>query len=158
MAAQNGDDIAAAKLLREAVKSEPTNPVLLSDLGYALLRGGDISGARVPLAQAAELAPDNRKMIGNLALLLLVSGDREKANAIMDKATLSADSRATVYRLAAEIGQRQHQSGAVASQHVAGGNKPAAAGVATPASTSASPVTMRVTPFQSMLSRFGNGG
>ena len=146
LAAQNSDYKGAATALREAVKREPTNPVMLSDLGFALLRSGDVAGARVPLAQAAELAPDNRKMIGNLALLLLVSGDGEKARAVMDKAALSADSRATVYRLAAEIGQ--------APQPVVMAIPSAAAVKA----TNSAPVQQTATPFQSMLDRFGNGG
>ncbi|AMO98756.1 TPR repeat family protein [Collimonas arenae] len=146
LAAQNSDYKGAAIALREAVKREPTNPVMLSDLGFALLRSGDVASARVPLAQAAELAPDNRKMIGNLALLLLVSGDGEKARAVMDKAALSADSRATVYRLAAEIGQ--------APQPVVMAIPSAAAAKA----TSSVPVLPTATPFQSMLDRFGNGG
>ena len=155
LAAQSGDYLAAVTALREAAKREPTNPVMLGDLGFALLRSGDIGGARVPLAQAAELAPDNRKMIGNLALFLLVSGDPEKARAVMDKGALSAETRATVYSLAAEIGQRQPavvalQPGAVA--------KVGANNAIDPVGKSKSQVSLPATPFQSMLDRFGNGG
>jgi Flp pilus assembly protein TadD len=156
LAAQNGDYKGAAASLREAVKVEPTNPVMLSDLGYAMLRSGDIAAARVPLAQAAELAPDNRKMIGNLALLLLVSGDAEKARAVMDKATLPADSRAAIYGLAAEIGQQRPT--VVAAQDPAGSVKSIASGVAATAAKKTNPTVPPATPFQSMLDRFGNGG
>ncbi|WP_211451824.1 tetratricopeptide repeat protein [Collimonas antrihumi] len=157
MAAQSGDYKGATTALREAAKREPTNPVTLSDLGYAMLRNGDIAGARVPLAQAAELAPDNRKMIGNLALFLLVSGDAGKARAVMDKGNLSADSRATVYRLAAEIGQQQPV--VVAVQNSAGNAKTTVKGTAVTADRkNADSVLSPVTPFQSMLDRFGNGG
>lgn len=155
LAAQGGDYTTAVTSLREAVKREPTNPMMLSDLGYAMLRSGDIAAARVPLAQAAELAPDNRKMIGNLALLLLVSGDAEKARAVMDKAALSADSRAAVYGLAAEIGQPR--SAAVAVQDSAGAAKSIASGTAA-AGKKTNPALPPATPFQSMLDRFGNGG
>jgi len=153
MAAQSGDYPAAITALREAAKREPTNPVVLSDLGYALLRSGDIAGARVPLAQAAELAPDNRKMIGNLALFLLVSGDPEKARAVMEKASLSADIRTKIYGLAAEIGQRQPvvvavQAGDMAKVEMHGAT----------AGKGKNPVPLPATPFQSMLDRFGNGG
>jgi len=129
---------------------------MLSDLGYALLRSGDVAAARVPLAQAAELAPDNRKMIGNLALLLLVTGDAEKARAVMDKAALSAESRAKVYGLAAEIGQRQPVAVALqknTSDGQAAMNQSAASTV-----KNANPAPLPATPFQSMLDRFGNGG
>lgn len=155
LAAQGGDYRAAVTALREAAKREPTNPVMLGDLGYALLRSGDIDGARVPLAQAAELAPDNRKLIGNLALFLLVSGDPEKARAVMDKGALSADSRATVYGLAAEIGQRQPAVVALPAGALA---KTGLNGAITPAVKSKSQVSLPATPFQSMLDRFGNGG
>jgi Flp pilus assembly protein TadD len=156
MAAQSGNYKGAATALREAATREPTNPVILSDLGYAMLRNGDIAGARVPLAQAAELAPDNRKMIGNLALFLLVSGDAGKARAVMDKANLSADSRATVYRLAAEIGQQQPV--VVAAQDSAGGAKATVKGSTVTAGKNAESAVSPATPFQSMLDRFGNGG
>jgi Flp pilus assembly protein TadD len=156
LAAQSGDYKAAATSLREAAGREPTNPVMLSDLGYALLRTGDISAARVPLAQAAELAPDNRKMISNLALLLLVSGDAEKARAVMDKAALSAESRARIYGLAAEIGQRQPV--VVAIQKKPNDAKTTISESAASTAKSANPAALPATPFQSMLDRFGNGG
>lgn len=164
LAAQSGDYKAAVSSLREAAKREPTNPVMLSDLGYALLRTGDIAAARVPLAQAAELAPDNRKMISNLALLLMVSGDAEKARAVMDKAALSAESRARIYGLAAEIGQRQP---VVASVQKSVNDAKAASNTAinatvnesaASAAKNANPAALPATPFQSMLDRFGNGG
>ncbi|WP_348099301.1 tetratricopeptide repeat protein [Collimonas sp.] len=152
LAAQNGDYPAAVKAMREATRREPTNAVMLSDLGYAMLRSGDIASARVPLAQAAELAPDNRKMIGNLALLLLVSGDPEKARVVMDKAALPQDSRARIYSLAAEIGQRQPVSQAVDPV------KASIGGAVVPTTKNTSPVPLPATQFQSMMDRFGNGG
>ncbi|WP_230413977.1 tetratricopeptide repeat protein [Collimonas silvisoli] len=156
LAAQSGDYKAAVSSLREAANRQPTNPVMLSDLGYALLRIGDISAARVPLAQAAELAPDNRKMIGNLALLLLVSGDAAKARAVMDKAALPAESRAKIYGLAAEIGQGQPVVAAVQKNT---SNGPAAMNEsAASALKNENPARLPATPFQSMLDRFGNGG
>jgi len=153
LAAQNGDYPGALKALREAAKREPTNPVILSDLGYAMLRNGDIDAARLPLAQAAELAPDNRKMIGNLALLLLVSGDPGNARVVMDKAALPQDSRARIYSLAAEIGQRQPvalQAGDAAKGGVVE-NMSSARKETNPAAPPA-------TQFQSMMDRFGSGG
>jgi Flp pilus assembly protein TadD len=155
LAAQNGDYPAAVTALREAAKREPTNPVMLSDLGYAMLRSGDIVAARVPLAQAAELAPDNHKMIGNLALLLLVSGEPEKARLIMDKAALTQDSRARIYSLAAEIGQRQP---AVVTLQPAGAVKAGINGAIAPTAKNINPVPLPAVPFQSMMDRFGNGG
>lgn len=155
LAAQNGDYPAAVTALREAAKRQPTNPVILSDLGYAMLRSGDVVGARMPLAQAAELAPDNRKMIGNLALLLLVSGEPDKARQVMDKAALSPESRSRIYSLAAEIGQRQP---AVVTFQPGDSAKAGVNGSVVPSTKSTSPVPLPAMPFQSMMDRFGNGG
>jgi Flp pilus assembly protein TadD len=157
LAAQNGDYAAAATSLRQAAQREPANPLMLSDLGYALLRSGDIAAAKMPLAQAAELAPDNRKMIANLALLLLLSGDAEKAGAVMDQAGMSTDSRAAVYRMAAEIGRQRQLPAAVAIQDP--GAKTAGAELLPLLNaTAAHPALSTAAPFQSMLDRFGNGG
>lgn len=137
LAAGSGNYGAAVAPLQAAAKREPTNPVMLSDLGYALLRSGDISAARIPLAQAAELAPDNRRIIANLALLLLVSGDSSKARAVMEQAKLSPASRATVYRLADEISNSRRPA---PGEHR---DLPAA--------------LLPANPFQSLLERFGSG-
>ncbi|NKI67949.1 tetratricopeptide repeat protein [Collimonas pratensis] len=155
LAAQNGDYPTAVTALREAAKRQPTNPVVLSDLGYAMLRSGDVAGARMPLAQAAELAPDNRKMIGNLALLLLVSGEPDKARQVMDKAVLSPESRTRIYSLAAEIGQRQP---AVVTFQPADAVKAGVSSAIAPTAKSVNPVQLPAMPFQSMMDRFGNGG
>lgn len=89
--------------LRNAVARAPTEPLYLNDLGFALLRTGDVAGARVPLAQAAELAPDNGKIIANLAIYLLVAGEPAKARAVMDKSHMPLATREAVTRLAASI-------------------------------------------------------
>jgi len=106
LAGARGDYAAAVSSLREAARLDPTNALIVSDLGYALLRNGDIAAARLPMAQAAELAPDNTRILANLALLLLVSGDAERAATVMDKAGLSPDARAAVRKLAGETARR----------------------------------------------------
>jgi Flp pilus assembly protein TadD len=103
LAGARGDFGPAVSALRDAAKRDPTNPLIVSDLGYALLRQGDIAAARLPIVQAAELAPANPKIIGNLALFLLVSGDMPRADAVMKKANLAPDTRAAVIKLAASI-------------------------------------------------------
>ncbi|MDX3907743.1 MAG: tetratricopeptide repeat protein [Pigmentiphaga sp.] len=112
LAGARGDYGAAVKSLREAARLDPTNALIASDLGYALLRQGDTAGARLPLAQAAELAPDHPKILANLALLMLVSGDSERAGTVMTKAGLSTDARAAVRKLAYEIARQQPSSAA----------------------------------------------
>ena len=103
LAGRRGDYAVAVNAFHEAARREPTNAVMLGDLGYAQLRAGEIAAARVSIAQAAELAPDNRKILGNLALFLLVSGEKSKAEAVMEQAKLPIESRSTAYRLAEEM-------------------------------------------------------
>lgn len=110
LAGARGDFAAAVVSLREAARLDPTNALIVSDLGYALLRNGETAAARLPMAQAAELAPENSRILANLALLLLVSGDAGRAGTVMDKAGLSPDARASVRKLADDIVQRAHRS------------------------------------------------
>lgn len=107
--------------LRNAVARAPTEPLYLNDLGFALLRTGDVAGARVPLAQAAELAPGNGKIIANLAIYLLVAGEPAKARAVMEKSHMPPATREAVTRLAASIRRaaqvRRARSAAAAATH-----------------------------------------
>ncbi|GAA4334519.1 hypothetical protein GCM10023144_26850 [Pigmentiphaga soli] len=103
LAAARGDYPAAVAAFKEAARRDPTNALIVSDLGYALLRQGDTRAARLPIAQAAELAPDNPRILGNLALLLLVSGDPGRAEAVMKKADLSPQMRQAVRSMASEM-------------------------------------------------------
>jgi Flp pilus assembly protein TadD len=61
----------------------PTDPLTLSDLGYARLRLGDIAGARVPLMKAAELAQGNPKVLSNVALFLLSDNQTAAAQGLI---------------------------------------------------------------------------
>ncbi|MBB5198212.1 pilus assembly protein [Glaciimonas immobilis] len=169
LAAQSGNYIAAVPSFVAASKREPINPVMLSDLGYALLRSGDTNGARVPLAQAAELAPDNRKIISNLTLLLVVTGEGVKASAVMDKAKLTPEARAAIYRLADSIktslapaaGAAQSVKVTQPSETVQNSRSRAQASQ-TQARTirplPANATDLRTNRFESMLDRFGAGG
>lgn len=103
VAGARGDFAGAVAALREAARRDPTNALIVSDLGYALLRQGDMASARLSIAQAAELAPTNHKIVGNLALYLLVAGDEGRADAVMDKAEMPLNTRAAVRRLATSL-------------------------------------------------------
>ncbi|PUA19806.1 tetratricopeptide repeat protein [Glaciimonas sp. PCH181] len=159
LAGQSGNFSAAVPLLQAAAKREPTNPIMLNDLGFALLRSGDKNGARVPLAQAAELAPDNRKIIANLALLLLVSGDFKKAGAVMDQGKISPDSRVAIYLLADQIKISRPPTSAPATAatplaaQTPKQQKPANVARSTPTES----IELPTTRFQTLLDRFGNG-
>ncbi|MBN9478176.1 MAG: hypothetical protein ABS43_25505 [Bordetella sp. SCN 67-23] len=110
LAGARGDYPAAVVSLREAARLDPTNALIVSDLGYALLRNGETAAARLPMAQAAELAPENSRILANLALLMLVSGDAGRAGTVMDKAGLSPDARVAVRKLADDIARRAPQA------------------------------------------------
>jgi Flp pilus assembly protein TadD len=103
LAGARGDYAGAADDLARAAQAFPADASVLSDLGYARLRAGDIAGARVPLGQAAELDPANPKVLGNLALLLLADGDMAGARRVMEQASLPDETRAQVFKLAAEM-------------------------------------------------------
>jgi Flp pilus assembly protein TadD len=105
LAGQRGHYAEAVERLAQAAAREPANAVVLGDLGYARLRTGDVTGARLPLIQAAELAPTNARAIANLALLLAVQGDTAGAVRVMDKGGLSAEARQGVETLAGQITQ-----------------------------------------------------
>lgn len=103
IAGSRGQFDQAADDFARAAKLSPMDPRILGDLGYARLRAGDPSGARVPLGQAAELAPDNGKVLANLAVLLLVEGEPVRAQRLMDQAQLGDEARSQVLRLASDI-------------------------------------------------------
>lgn len=135
IAGARGDFPAAVAALREAARKDPTNPLIVSDLGYALLRQGDLAGARLSIAQAAELAPGNVKIVGNLALYLLVMGEEGRADAVMARADLAPGTRAAVRKMALNLraSETAQQAPAVAAAGPALARPMPAAYVAAPA-------------------------
>lgn len=103
LAGAAGDFSRAALQLQEAARLAPTDPLTLSDLGYARLREGDVDGARVPLMKAAQLDQSNQKIVSNVALYLLADGDKMHAAALMDQQKFSPDVRAAIRRDAAKV-------------------------------------------------------
>jgi Flp pilus assembly protein TadD len=93
LAGQAGQFDDAAKQFRHASDLEPTDALVLSDLGYALLRAGEIDAARVPLMKASELARNNSKVQKNLVLYLLASGQTNAANDIAAHEKYSPDTQ-----------------------------------------------------------------
>jgi Flp pilus assembly protein TadD len=105
LAGTRGDFEQAAVRFEAAVKRAPTDALMLSDLGYAHLRAGDIDAARVPLLKAAELSPDNPKIMSNVALYLLASGQTEKARALMAQQKLTPEIQQAIRGDAAKVAQ-----------------------------------------------------
>lgn len=130
LAGEQGDFGHAAQELQQAVQLMPTDAGMLSDLGYARLRGGDVEGARVPLMKAAELDQQNRKIASNVILLMLVDGHVADAKAAMVQLDLSPDVRAAIGKQAESVGKtvRERHTAATLAQ----------AAIATSAATMAS--------------------
>jgi len=96
----------ADQQLSKATQLEPVNAIYLSDLGYARLCAGRVAEAKEPLAMAAELAPDNAKVVANLALWTWLSGDPNRAEAMMQRASLNQATRDSVRQLAMQLRPR----------------------------------------------------
>jgi Flp pilus assembly protein TadD len=105
LAGEQGDFGRAAQELQQAVQLTPTDAGMLSDLGYARLRAGDVGGARVPLMKAAELDQQSRKIASNVILLMLVDGHVADAKAAMAQLDLSSDVRAAIGKQAEAVGK-----------------------------------------------------
>ncbi|MFM0044260.1 pilus assembly protein [Paraburkholderia sediminicola] len=105
IAGEQGDFGRAAQELQQAVQLTPTDAGMLSDLGYARLRGGDVEGARVPLMKAAELDQQSRKISSNVILLMLVDGHAADAKAAMAQLDLSPDVRTAIGKQAEAVGK-----------------------------------------------------
>lgn len=102
----------AAEMLERARQVQPTDGLLLSDLGYALLRAQRFDAARLPVLQAAQLLPTSAKVRSNLALYLFTQGQADQARQVMDEARFSASTREAIEQLALQLAPpRQTVSG-----------------------------------------------
>ncbi|WP_322053766.1 tetratricopeptide repeat protein [Paraburkholderia bannensis] len=110
-----GDFRKAAQELDAATVLDPTDATTLSDLGYALLRDGDVAQARVPLLKALELDPHNAKIVANVALLFEASGSDADAQSMMAQQGLPAAARAAVMSDAQKV--RDVQRAREVAQH-----------------------------------------
>lgn len=103
IAGARGNYAEAAQLLKQAQRRTPTDPLLLSDLGYANLRAGRVEEARLPLMQALQLQPDSKQAQANVALYLEVTNQREQATALMDANRMPEATRAAVREAARQM-------------------------------------------------------
>lgn len=103
LAGARGNYAEAVQLLAQAQRRTPTDALLLSDLGYAQLRAGQIDQARLPLMQALQLRPDSTQAQANLALYLEVTNQRDQATALMDANRMSETTRLAVREAAMQM-------------------------------------------------------
>lgn len=73
--ANQGRYDAAISSLEKARKLNPIDANILSDMGYAYMRNGQLSQAQLPVMQAAQLAPSSPRVQLNLALFWMASGE-----------------------------------------------------------------------------------
>lgn len=102
VAAEKGDFRSAAVQMEQARVSNPVDPQLLTDLGYAYLQARDINAARMPLMQAAQLNPEDAQASVNLSLFLMVSGQAKEAEAFMKQRKLDAQTQLAVKEQASQ--------------------------------------------------------
>jgi len=103
LAGARGNYAEAAQLLKQAQRRTPTDPLLLSDLGYANLRAGQFEEARLPLMQALQLQPDGKQAQANVALYFEVTDQREQATALMDANRMPEATRTAVRAAALQM-------------------------------------------------------
>lgn len=103
LAGTRGNYTEAVQLLAQAQRRTPTDALLLSDLGYAHLRAGQIEEARLPLMQALQLRPDSTQAQANLALYLEVTNQRDQATALMNANRMSETTRLAVREAALQM-------------------------------------------------------
>ncbi len=103
LAGTRGNYAEAVQLLVQAQRRTPTDALLLSDLGYAQMRAGQLDEARLPLMQALQLRPDSTQAQVNLALYLEVTNQRDQAAALMDANRMSQATRLAVQEAARQI-------------------------------------------------------
>ncbi len=96
LAGMRGDYAEASRFLSQAQRRNPTDPLLLSDLGYANLRAGMVEEARLPLMQALQLKPDSTQAQANLALYLELTQQRDQATALMNANRMSEATRLAI--------------------------------------------------------------
>ncbi|MGN1055522.1 MAG: hypothetical protein ACI4QS_02275 [Comamonas sp.] len=95
--------------LQTAQKLNPTDPALLSDLGFALLHVPGALGAGLPLKQAAQLEPQNPRIQSNLAVYLVLHGESSEASRWMAAHQMTAQQREQVFATAQRIAALQVQ-------------------------------------------------
>ncbi|MGJ7528236.1 tetratricopeptide repeat protein [Variovorax sp. GB1P17] len=103
LAGARGDYAEAVRMLKQAQQRNPTDALLLNDLGYASLRAGLVADARLPLMQALQLKPDNPQAQANLAMYLEMTQQHEEATALMNANKIPAATRVAIQNAARQL-------------------------------------------------------
>lgn len=103
LAGADGDFPQAVEMLSQARRLDPTDALVLSDLGYALLRAGRTAQARVPLMQAGQLQPGQPQVQANLALYLFATRRSNDAEQLMAARNLPPGTRHAIRQAARDL-------------------------------------------------------
>lgn len=91
IAMRNGNTPEAERELREAARLQPTDSALRNDLGYVLLRRGEMEKARFEFITAMELNEHDKLPATNLLSVMFIQGENSEASRLIQSVGLSAD-------------------------------------------------------------------
>jgi len=91
IAMRNGNTVEAERELREAARLQPTDSALRNDLGYVLLRRGEMEKARFEFITAMELNEHDKLPATNLLSVMFIQGENSEASRLIQSVGLSAD-------------------------------------------------------------------
>jgi len=91
IAMRAGNTVEAERELREAARLQPTDSALRNDLGYVLLRRGELEKARFEFITAMELNEHDKLPATNLLSVMFIEGENSEAGRLIQSVGLSAD-------------------------------------------------------------------
>lgn len=91
IAMRGGNTVEAERELREAARLQPTDSALRNDLGYVLLRRGEMEKARFEFITAMELNERDKLPATNLLSVMFIQGENSEASRLIQSVGLSAE-------------------------------------------------------------------
>lgn len=109
------------RYLRRAVELRPTDARIRNDLGYALMRQGDLEEARLHLATAFQLDDGAALSRNNYILLLLLEGNEAEARRVAATSEVTSSLMSELRAQAESLQQQAPEPPAPARPQVGGG-------------------------------------
>lgn len=111
VAGAQGNVSLAVKEFEAAARLAPTDPQILSNLGYSELVAKRYDLAKEALFKAGELAPKDSRIWSNIALYYLLTGDQYRAVAAMDRLDMSWSERSAIRAKAMAMAEPEASGG-----------------------------------------------
>lgn len=108
------------RYLRRAVEARPTDARIRNDLGYALMRQGELEEARLHLATAFQLDDGAELSRNNYILLLLLEGNESEARRVATQSEVTASLMSELRQQAQSLEQRKPEPPAPERPQVGG--------------------------------------